>query len=43
MSKNTRLIAMGLSIAMIGGVFTGCSSNEKKESNEKAAIEQKEF
>lgn len=42
MSKNARLIAMGLSIAMIGGVFTGCSSNEKKESNEKAAIEQKE-
>lgn len=42
MSKNARLIAMGLSIAMIGGVFTGCSSNEKKESNEKPAIEQKE-
>lgn len=42
MSKKARLIAMGLSIAMIGGVFTGCSSNEKKESNEKPAVEQKE-
>lgn len=42
MSKKARLIAMGLSIAMVGGVFTGCSSNEKKENNEKPAIEQKE-
>lgn len=42
MSKKARLIAMGLSIVMIGGVFTGCSSNEKKESNEKPAVEQKE-
>lgn len=42
MSKKARLIAMGLSIAMIGGVFTGCSSNGKKESNEKPAVEQKE-
>lgn len=42
MSKKARLIAMGLSIVVIGGVFTGCSSNEKKESNEKPAVEQKE-
>lgn len=43
MSKKARLIAMGLSVVMLSGVITGCSSNnEKKEEDNKPAVEKAE-